>query len=266
MRKFLLFQTGYSNTCVCLVTDIQRDEQGCDLLEDPSVFQVTAVEGADAGNFFCQSANDLIGFFVVAANNYIGVEVSLAIQELGGNVLKGGDHGSSFQYLRCLLRGGSLPDADCPGDPAADAGGERDGGVHQNCIGLEHGLDLLEQRYVALERYGQHDYVSGGGCGGIVGSGNVCLVSSGLDFVGGLLGAGGVARTDDDGFSGAGPAEGESEAFFAGAAEDCDVHGEYCRMNDATLDAAMGTHIPASIRRTFSLCKVPPSSLRSTSG
>ena len=27
---------------------------------------------------------------------------------------------------------------------------------------------------MALERNGQHDYVSGGGCGGIVGSGNVC--------------------------------------------------------------------------------------------
>ena len=41
------------------VTDVQADEQGCDLFENAGIFQFAAVDGADSRNFGRQRAGDL---------------------------------------------------------------------------------------------------------------------------------------------------------------------------------------------------------------
>ena len=146
-----LFQAGYADAGVGFVADIERDEQGGDLLEDASVFQMAAIEGADAGDFFREAARDLVGPIIIAADNHVGVEVGFSVKKFSGNILKSGDHRCSFQNFRGLLRGGALPDADCSGDASADARGERDGGVNQNRAGFQSGFDLFEQTNVTLE-------------------------------------------------------------------------------------------------------------------
>ena len=76
-------QAGYANTGVAFVPDVQADQQRCNLLQDASVLQFAAVEGANAGNLCGQVSHDLAGIRVIAANDHITVDRAVGDVDLG---------------------------------------------------------------------------------------------------------------------------------------------------------------------------------------
>ena len=120
-----------------------------------------------------------------------------------------------------LLRGRTLPDAECAGGASAYARGECNGGIDENAAGADRGLELLEQSGLALEGYGENEKICGGAGGGIFHARNASLIPDYfLDVVGGFLCAVCVARADDYGFSGARPAQGDADACRTGSTQD----------------------------------------------
>ena len=85
------------------------------------------------------------------------------------------------------------------------------------------GPDLLEQRAVALERDGEHEQISGAAGGNVFFTRNLCIAAKRcLDFCRRLSRTACIPRSDDHVLTGASPAQRESKAFGAGAAQDGD--------------------------------------------
>jgi hypothetical protein len=67
-------QSGDADAAVAFMANVEADEQGSDLLEDASVFQFAAVDGADTGNRRGERARELRCVGVVAADDDIAIE------------------------------------------------------------------------------------------------------------------------------------------------------------------------------------------------
>src|SRR5215472_11566083 len=215
------WQAGDANTGMRLVANVQADQQGGDLFYDAGILELAAVERADAGNPGGERTRNLGGARVVTADQDVAFHGSVFVQQLGGNILKSGNHPDSVRYqFGGFLGGRSLPDAESARGASADTGGKRHGGIHDDGAGTKRRLQLLEQLGVALEGNGEDAEVGARASGGIFFAPDVGLGADlVLDFGGGLLGTLDVARSDDDGFSGARPAQGQAEAFGASTAE-----------------------------------------------
>ena len=78
-------------------------------------------------------------------------------------------------------------------------------------------------------------------------AGNLCAGADALfDFFGCILGALGVSRSDDYGFAGLRPAQGQAESFGTGAAENRDGPGRVHEM--AMMESFMRTRVQATAR------------------
>src|SRR5580698_5294767 len=138
--------------------------------------------------------------------------------------MKGRDHADFFRdQFSGLLRGRALPHADGARGASAQAGGKRNGGVDEDAAGADRGLELLEQRGLALEGDGQHENVGGGTGGGVFHAGDVRgFTRFRLDLCRDLTRALFVARSDDDRLSGARPAERKSHPGGPGTSNNRD--------------------------------------------
>src|SRR5215471_1323195 len=87
--------------------------QGGDLLENAGILELAAVERADAGNPGGERARNLGGARVVTADEDVAFHRSVFVQQLGGNILKGGNNpDSAWNQFGGFLGGRSLPDAE----------------------------------------------------------------------------------------------------------------------------------------------------------
>src|SRR5579864_3766191 len=68
------WQAGDADSGVAFVAEVHANQQGGDLLDDVGVFQFSAVDAANAGNFGRQFARELGRVGIVAANNDVAVE------------------------------------------------------------------------------------------------------------------------------------------------------------------------------------------------
>src|SRR5437016_14379585 len=59
---------------MCLVTQVQTDQQRRDLLHDPGVFEFAAVHRTNTGKFPREFTGDCAGIVVVAADDHIAIK------------------------------------------------------------------------------------------------------------------------------------------------------------------------------------------------
>ena len=202
-------QAGDANSGVAFVSDVEADQERGDLLEMRAFSSLPPSMARTPGILAARVAHFLSGIGIVAADDHVAVDWRIRIQQFSGDVVKCGDHRDSFgNEFGGLLRGRTLPDAESASGASADAGGERDGGIDHDAAGANRGLELFEQSGLAFERDGENQQVGGGAGGGVFvarnfGVGADCC----FDLRGRILGAFGVARSDDDGFAGASPAQ-----------------------------------------------------------
>src|ERR1039457_936008 len=126
------WESGDADSGVAFVAEVHADEQGGDQLDDPGVFKFSAVDAADARNLCRQFAGELCGIGIVAANDDVAVERGVGAEQVGGNVVEGGDHADFFGHeFGCLLGRGALPDAKSARGASADADCEGYGSVDE---------------------------------------------------------------------------------------------------------------------------------------
>jgi hypothetical protein len=91
---------------MALVTDIQPDQQGGDLLNDAGIFQFSAINATHARNLGGEIAGQSARVGIVAADNHVAIERRFSVQEIGGKIVKGRNHTHLFGYeFGGLLRG-----------------------------------------------------------------------------------------------------------------------------------------------------------------
>ncbi len=128
------------------------------------------------GIFAARERASCSGVGIVAADDDVAVESFVSVQQFSRKVVKRRRHAHSLGHeFGGLLRGRALPDAERARGAAADSGGERDGGVDENAAGADRGLELLEQRGLALEGNSEDEKIGGGAGGGVFHAGDAGL-------------------------------------------------------------------------------------------
>src|ERR1017187_5918697 len=92
------WESGDADSGVAFVAEVHADEQGGDLLEAAGVVELSAVDAADAGNLCRQFAGELRGVGIIAGNDDVAVERGVGAEQVGGNVVEGGDHADCFGH------------------------------------------------------------------------------------------------------------------------------------------------------------------------
>ena len=91
---------------MAFVPNVQAHKQCSNLLKDARVFQLSAIDGADAGNLSRKISRKLQGIRVVAADDDVAVESFIPVEKFGGQIVKGRDHAHSLGHeFRSLLCG-----------------------------------------------------------------------------------------------------------------------------------------------------------------
>src|SRR5208283_1409158 len=214
-------------SAVAFVADVQADQQRGNLLDKASVLQFAAINRSHTGDLRREFHRKLRGILVVAAYDYVAIDIVVSSEFFCGQVVEcGRDRNALRNKFRRLLRRRALPYAEGAAGAATDARSERNGGVDQNAAGADRGFQLLQQFGLSCERHGEHEQIGGGAGGRIFHSGNLRVCAHTLaDRLGRLLGARGIARSDDDGLSRTRPAQRQARTCGSGAAEDGDGAG-----------------------------------------
>src|ERR1700688_2803544 len=141
---------------MALVTDVQPNEHGRDLLDDAGILQLSAVEGANSRNFARQFADALSTFFIIAANDHIAINRTTLLQKVRGQIVKRRNYcdpfGNKFSSLLCSR---TLPYAESARRFPADAGRQRYSCVHKNLPGTQRRFDVLQ--HVSLRFKGHRE-------------------------------------------------------------------------------------------------------------
>src|ERR1700684_3618955 len=74
------WQSCEANSGMPLVADVQADEQRGNLLDDARVFQLAAINGANARNLGGKFARELRRVGIVAADNHIAIEWRVSVE------------------------------------------------------------------------------------------------------------------------------------------------------------------------------------------
>ena len=78
--------------------DVQADQNRRDLLNDAGIFQLAAVDGADAGNLGGKFARQLRRIGIVTADNDIAVERYVSVEQISREIMKCGNDADFFRH------------------------------------------------------------------------------------------------------------------------------------------------------------------------
>lgn len=213
-----------------MVATVDAYEDGGEALEHGGVEEGAGVDRAQARQIADQSHGFLLGILVIAADEDVALEVMVEFGQMpGAEVMEGGDDTAlGEEPLRFLGRG-------AVGDPqrfwAAAFEGNRGNGVDDELAAYSPGQGG-QHRGLGRVGDGEKDCPSAHGGGHVPLAGNAAAGELHRQLPGRLLGASGVAGTDDHRMSRSCEAEGEAGALGAGAADEgegkvCAVgHGE----------------------------------------
>src|SRR5216110_2487220 len=197
------------------VANVEANQQRSNGLDDARVFELSAIESADAGDFCGEFASNAFGLLVVAAYEDVTIDGAFFREQFGAEIVKrcGKGDGSGDQFTS-LLRGGTLPNTQHARWRAADRRGERYSRIDENLSRLPVRLQLFQKRCVGREGNGQYNdfaLLDRGRVFGAVDFG--CRIKACAHNLRSLLGAVRIARTDDDVLTGGRPARCESRTF-----------------------------------------------------
>src|ERR1019366_5799595 len=83
-----LRQTDDTYSRMTFVADVESNQERSNLLDDPRVFKLASIHGANTRDFYGESANFLASLCIVAANNHVTVHGAFGIEQFGRNVLE----------------------------------------------------------------------------------------------------------------------------------------------------------------------------------
>ncbi len=212
---------------VGLVAGVDGDQQRGQRLGRARHLQLAAVDAAQPVDALDQLRRAALVRARVAAHEHVLVERVLEVAQRGGaDGVQRGDHVHALRrHLERLLGGRALPHAEHARGLAADGGRERHGGVDQQLPGRERVLEVGERLGLVAKGHAQ-DHDAGGARGGrragVVVPRERAVGHDRAGALGGVGGAGGVARADRDRHARAREPQREAEAERPGGADDRD--------------------------------------------
>ena len=163
----------------------------------------------------------------------------------GADGVQRADHAHAVgHHLLGLLGGGALPHAEHARGAAADGGGQRHRRVDHELVLAQRALEVGQRLGLVAEGDAEHDDLGLRGRLGVLIALEMAVGQGRAGALGGLDGAGGIARAQDDGDAGAAPAQRQAEAERAGGADDRNGLGQGRRV----YVQVQVTQLPQSVR------------------